>query len=173
MRPIRASSLLLAATGAVASPVASEAQQIPSIWRDVTSIGVTCLVQTPGGVDNGPVHARLCEAVRSRVAPGSPVPVQVVALSGESLAPGRVTLLVHASLTEIRGQPLIALSVRPFRNASDAGQFFGAPPRVVAADDDAALDAAIRAILAETLPWQAANQHGSKPLQRKPKTTLK
>lgn len=168
-----ASSLLLAATGAVASPVASKAQQIPSLWRDVTSIGVTCLVQTPGGVDNGPVHARLCEAVRSLVAPGSPVPVQVVALGGEALEQGRVTLLVQARLTEVRGQRLIALSVRPFRNAGDAGQFFAAAPQVVAADDNAALDAAIREILAETLPWQAANQHGSKPLQRRPTTTPK
>ncbi|PSJ36315.1 hypothetical protein C7I55_26870 [Sphingomonas deserti] len=121
-------------------------------------------------MDNGAIHARLCEAVRGRVAPGSPVPVQVVELGGEALAQGRVTLLVHATLTEVRGQPLIALSVRPFRNASDAGQFFGAAPQVVAADDNAALDAAIRAILAETLPWQAADQHGSRPLPNRPKT---
>lgn len=165
MGPVTAASLMVAATGAVADPAASAA--ISPFWRDVTAIGVTCLVNTPRGVDTGPLHARLCEAVRTHAAAGAPVPVDVTGVGGAALAAGRVTLLVHAAVTDVRGAPVIALSVRPYRNTGDPGLFFAAAPRAVAAGDAAALDAAIRAMLAETLPWKAAGNRAGEALPRR------
>lgn len=131
-------------------PAASPA----ALWQGVTGVAVTCLVHTPRGVDTGALHRRLCAAVRARAARGAPVPVTAAALGGEALAPGRVTLLVQAGLSTVRGAPVLALSIRPFRSMAEAGQLFAAAPRAVPADDAAALDAAIAALLAETLPWQ-------------------
>ncbi|KQN89816.1 hypothetical protein ASE95_16715 [Sphingomonas sp. Leaf231] len=125
------------------------------IWGDVASVGVTCLVHTARGIDSGALHDRLCAAVRTHAARNAPVPVVAAALGGEALAAGRVTLLVQATVAAVRGADVVALTIRPFRNAADAGQLFGAAPRVVAADDPAALDKAVAALLAETLPWQA------------------
>lgn len=153
------SSLALLAVPASARP---PAEGLPtsttpaSVWQDVTSIGVTCLVHTARGVDTGALHDRLCAAVAARAAKGAPVPVTAAAIGAAALAPGRVTLLVHASVEQVRGADVMALTIRPFRNAADAGQFFGAAPRVVAAGDAAALDHAVASLLAQTLPWQAA-----------------
>ncbi|WP_394646658.1 hypothetical protein [uncultured Sphingomonas sp.] len=182
-----ASSLVLLATDAAARP--AEAPQpaarpagtvqppapVPAaapslLWQDVTALGVACLVHTGNGVDHGALHDRLCAAVRAQAAKGAPVPVKVAAPDAAALAPGQVTLLVHANVERVRGADVMALSVRPFRNAADAGQFFGAAPRVVAAGDAAALDRAVAALLAETLPWQAGPSQagGARPGHPRP-----
>lgn len=158
-------ALMAAAPGAAAAPALAAATPT-GIWRDITSVGVTCLVQTTRGVDNGTLHDRLCDAVRSRAAADAPVPVLAAALGGEALRPGRVTLLVQASVAAIRGISVITVSIRPFRNDAEAGQFFAAAPRAVALDDRPALDAAIQAILAETLPWQSRGHAGRRKLPR-------
>ena len=179
MRMTAASSLaLLASPVAVhagpidpadAASVAPAAATPALIWRDVTALGVTCLVHTARGVDSGALTKSLCDAVRAGAARGAPVPVSVARLGGEALAPGVVTLLVHATVTTVRGAPVTALTIRPFRNdgGGDGGgatQLFTAAPRAVATDDPAALDAAVRAILAETLPWQAGSRDTRAPI---------
>lgn len=177
MRMTAASSLaLLASPVAVhagpidpadAASVAPAAATPALIWRDVTALGVTCLVHTARGVDSGALTKSLCDAVRARAARGAPVPVSVARLGGEALAPGVVTLLVHATVTTVRGAPVTALTIRPFRNdggGDGTAQLFTAAPRAVATDDPAALDAAVRAILAETLPWQAGSRDTRAPI---------
>lgn len=185
MRMTAASSLaLLASPVAVhagpidpadAASVAPAAATPALIWRDVTALGVTCLVHTARGVDSGALTKSLCDAVRAGAARGAPVPVSVARLGGEALAPGVVTLLVHATVTTVRGAPVTALTIRPFRNdgggdgdgdgdGGGAAQLFAAAPRAVATDDPAALDAAVRAILAETLPWQAGSRDTRAPI---------
>ncbi len=134
------------------------------LWQDVTSVGVTCLVHTADGVATGALHDRICAAVTAQAAKGAPVPVTAAALGGAALAPGRVTLLVQASVEDVRGAGVVALTIRPFRNAAEAGQLFGAPPRVVAADDLPALERAVAGMLAATLPWQAAAGSHARPL---------
>ena len=171
VRVAAASSLALLAVAADAQPAAPDQSPLASgaqpaaaspapIWQDVTSLGVTCLVHTPRGVETGALHDRVCAAVRAQAAKGAPVPVEVAAIGGAALAPGRVTLLVHANVERVGGAEVMALTLRPFRNAAGAGQFFGARPRVVAAGDVAALDRAVAALLAETLPWQAPARGG-------------
>ena len=175
MRMTAASSLaLLASPVAVhagpidpadAASVAPAAATQALIWRDVTALGVTCLVHTARGVDSGALTKSLCDAVRAGAARGAPVPVSVARLGGEALAPGVVTLLVHATVTTVRGAPVTALTIRPFRNEGEgAAELFTAAPRAVATDDPAALDAAVRAILAETLPWQAGSRDTRAPI---------
>lgn len=160
--PPSPATLSSTAPSPTASPAALSmtAASPAAIWQDVASVAVTCLVHTPRGVDTGALHRRLCAAVRAQAAKGAPVPVSVAAPGGEALAPGRVTLLVQGGVSTVRGAPVLALSIRPFRNMAEAGQMFAAAPRAVAPDDAAALDAAIAALLAETLPWQAGGGGG-------------
>lgn len=142
--------------GAASSAALSRGADSPAaLWRGVDSIGVTCLIHTPRGVDDGALTARLCAAVRARAAAGAPVPVVLAASGGAALAPGRVTLLVQGGVSDVRGAPVLALSLRAFRNGAEAAQWWAAAPRAVARDDAAALDAAVGALLADTLPWRA------------------
>ena len=165
------SSLALLAVAADGQPVASDPPQAAPgpqpattsptpLWQDVTALSVTCLVHTVHGVDTGALRDRVCAAVRAQAAKGAPVPVEVAAVGGAALAPGRVTLLVHANVEPVGGAEIMALTIRAFRNAADAGQFFGARPRAVAAGDGAALERAVAALLEETLPWQARDGAG-------------
>lgn len=151
-----------------AAPAAPPAANIAPLWQDLTALGVTCLVHTPRGIDSGTLHDRLCAAVASRAAKGAPVPVAAAPLGSTTLAPGRVTLLVQATVAPVNGADAIALTIRPFRNATGSGQFFAAAPRIVAAGDAAALDRAVAALLADTLPWQAGTAPRRGPLPNKP-----
>lgn len=171
MRMTAASSLALLASpvaaqgGPVDAAPAASVSTLAPMWRDVTALHVTCQVHTARGVDSGALTTSLCDTVRIAAARGAPVPVSVARLGGEALAPGVVTLLVHATVAPVRGAPVMALSIRPFRNdGGEAAQLFAAPPRAVAADDPAALAAAVRTILAETLPWQAGQRRTGAPI---------
>lgn len=135
---------------------------VPLFWADVRQVSVLCLVNTPRGVDAGELHRGVCEHARSTVAHVAPVPVSVIRLGDpEVLKPDTITILVHVAITGNGADRLAALSVRPFRNASDnGGQLFGAAPRAarVGASDRAALAAItpeLAAALADTLPWKA------------------
>ena len=171
-----ASSLALLAADAGARPHAAHppaagqppAANIAPLWQDITALGVTCLVHTPRGVDTGALHDRLCAAVATQAAKGAPVPVAAAPLGSVALAPGRVTLLVQATVAPVNGADAIALTVRPFRNAAESGQFFAAAPRIVAAGDAVALDRAVAALLSDTLPWQAGAGRRGGPLPNKP-----
>ncbi|MFK3890587.1 hypothetical protein [Sphingomonas sp. NPDC079357] len=147
---------------AAGQPAAPAAANIAPFWQDITALGVTCLVHTPRGIDTGALHDRLCAAVATQAAKGAPVPVAAAPLGSATLAAGRVTLLVQATVMPVNGADAIALTLRPFRNTAESGQFFAAAPRIVAGGDAAALDRAVAALLADTLPWQA----GSKPRGR-------
>ena len=81
------------------------------------------------------------------------------------LAPGAVTLLVHASIRPATGDRLLAFTIRPYRvSANQSGPFFGSAPRAIAMTDPAALDDALTEALSETLPWRP-KLDGSRPLQ--------
>ena len=141
----------VAALGALL-PAAALAQAPAPLWRDVTRLGVVCLVNTDSGVDTGALHRRLCERVRVIAANGSPIPVALLNMGDPSiLSPKQVTLLVHASTTGGRG---MAVTLRPYRNSGEPGLLFAAEPRVVPAEATDALDAALTAQLDQTLPWR-------------------
>jgi hypothetical protein len=160
---------LLSACGA--GPVAAapaEASTPALIWRDVARVNVLCLVQTDSGVDQGPLRDRVCDDVSKAAAAGSPVPVATISPGDPAvLAPDSVTLLVHASLDRSAGRPLLIFTIRPFR-ASAEPLLFTAAPRAAPLADPARpapeFEAALRAALSETLPWQA-RPAGTRPIR--------
>jgi hypothetical protein len=134
----------------------------PLFWADVRQVHVLCLVNTPRGVDAGELHKGVCENARATIARAAPVPVSVIRLGDpEVLKPDTITMLVHVAISGNGADRLAALTVRPFRNASNNGnQLFGAAPRAVraGASDSTAIAAiapAMNAALADTLPWKA------------------
>lgn len=130
------------------------------IWQNLSGIGVQCLVQ-PTTDANAALQRTLCERVRALALRGAPAPVTMIAQGDPAvLAPGTVTLLVHASAQPAAGGRLVAFSIRPFRVSANGSEIlFGAAPRAVLVPKSGAvvpaLDAAIGDALAETLPWLA------------------
>jgi len=79
----------------------------------------------------------------------------------QMLAGDSVVLLVHASLEGAGGPSRLLYTIRPFRHsAGDAAALFGTTPRAVPPDE---AEAALRASLAEILPW-ITGQDAPKPL---------
>lgn len=146
-----------------AAPVQSASSSL--LWRDLSRVNVLCLVRSDGA-DRLAFEARLCARARAAAARGAPVPVHTVPLGDRALlAADAATLLVHASVQPgARGDRLLALSVRPFRNSSEqTTELFGAAPRAVTLSDAAALDRALGEAVAELLPWQAISP-GPRPI---------
>lgn len=140
------------------------------IWGDLAAINVLCLVRSDAGVDQGPLHDRICTKVRDMAAKGAPAAVRIIAPGDPALlAPDSVTLLVHVSVQPASPRPLAAFSIRPFRNAPDQAQMiFAAAPRAAPLGHPAGgtqeLEAALRAALSETLPWFSAPA-GPRPIR--------
>lgn len=152
------------ADASAGTPAAQQGASPPAVWRDLARLNILCLARSAGGVDAA-LQARLCEGARSSAAQGAPVPVRVIAAGDPAvLAPDAATLLVHASV-EPAGR-LLALSVRPFRNSADqTAVLFAAAPRAVDLKaGDAALNRALDAAVAETLPWRA-RPAGPRPIR--------
>jgi hypothetical protein len=141
---------------AVATPASADTRSL--LWQDVTRVGVACLVNTDRGVDTGPLHDRLCARVRALAALNAPMPITAVRIGDpQILDAGTITLLVHASTRGTPGGGMMAISIRPYRNAEGSGQLFGGEPRVVATGaTDAQLDAALSVPLSQILPWRSA-----------------
>jgi|GEM_PF-1469569 len=162
---VAAISLLCACRGEAAvsdaaptAPVA-QATSVPAIWQNVGRLNILCVVT--GTAHNESLRADLCTRIRAMAAAGASLPVEVIA-PGDPAAidPRNVALLVHAAVEGEGADRLLAFSIRPYRTAgSDTHILFGAAPRAVrftpSGAAPAALDAALAAALAETLPWLA------------------
>lgn len=157
---------ILAACGAegVVTPAAASSQ--PAIWQGAESIRILCLVSQDSAqpkIEDEPARRALEAEIAGKVArlaaAGAPVPVSPAAPGDPTvLDPATVTLLVQASVRADRDGRLLALHVRPFRAGGvDKAMLFGAAPRAVRLPQSGAtapeLDAALAAVLAETLPW--------------------
>ena len=148
-------------TPAAAAPTSS-AQGTPAlIWRDVSRIAVQCVIVPRDGPRTLAVEAALCRSVVRQATAGAPARIGTIAIGDPALlAPGTVTLLVHASLAPAPGGRLLAFSIRPFRAATDQSSvLYGAAPRAAlipaSAATSPALDAAVGAALSDLLPWRA------------------
>ena len=139
----------------------AEAATPAQIWSGVSRIGVQCLAApgTASGIRE--LQSAICERVRELAARGAPAPVSVIQLGDPAiLAPGTVTLLVHASVQPAGRNRLVAVAIRPFRVSADQNAvLFGAAPRAALVPASGtvapALDTALRDALAETTPWLA------------------
>ena len=138
-------------------PTAASASTPPLAWRDVTRIGVQCVLQ-PTTPD---LQEALCQRVRSLAAQGAPAPLHMIAIGDPAIVqPGTTTLIVQAA---IQANPagegrLLVFTIRPFSASSEAAILHGSAPRAVAlpaGDLPRAADEALRAALAETVPWLA------------------
>ena len=142
---------------------------LPLLWQGVERLNLLCLVSGDSGVDTA-LQDSICEAARSLASVGAPMPVAIIAQGDPAvLAPASVTLLIHGSVHTDSGERLLAFHLRPYRaSADDSGLLFGAAPRAVrlqAGDADRrALEEALRAALAETLPW-LARPAGPRPIR--------
>ncbi len=134
------------------------------MWTDAKRVNILCNVAGGPGIDYIALRDRLCRDVTRLASKGAPLPVATIALGDPAvLASDAVTLLIHASITFHHRDRLLAFSVRPYRTSSEqAAVLFGAAPRVAkilnSGATSPALDAALTAALAETLPWLAKSQ---------------
>jgi hypothetical protein len=134
------------------------------MWTDAKRVNILCNVAGGPGIDYIALRDRLCRDVTRLASKGAPLPVATIALGDPAvLASDAVRLLVHASVTSHHQDRLLAFSVRPYRTSSEqAAVLFGAAPRVAkilnSGATSPALDAALTAALAETLPWLAKSQ---------------
>ena len=109
--------------------------------------------------------------MRALASAGAPIPVETIAPGDPKLLdPTSATLLVQGHVQQLGGSPVLAISVRSYRNGgTDSDIIFGAPPRAMALGDgpgpDAALNEALRATLSDTVPW-LARPAGPKPINR-------
>lgn len=153
-----AALVLLSAFGAGLATTAPAQASTPSLlWRNIARVNVLCLVQTDAGVDNGRLHDSLCRRVRDAAAIGAPAPVQIIATGDPAvLSPDSVTLLVHGSVQGASTGRQLVFSIRPYRNSGEP-MLFTAAPRAVSlsgpAGRNSEFEAALGAVLSETLPW--------------------
>jgi hypothetical protein len=149
----------LAAVGAFAAtlgglPLADSAAAStpPLVWNGTGKLVILCVLSdfSRQRLDR---QASLCQSVRNIAARNAPFPVEVIAAGDPALlAPDAAAVLVHAS----REREQLAFTLRVYRRSAEADSpLFGSAPRAVPAGDSAALDAALGAALAETLPWLA------------------
>ena len=126
-------------------------------YRNVEKLLVLCLVQQDGMVADTSVSASICDRVAQLAAVGTDIPVAVISLGDpQVVAPGRLTILVHAAISHADGEPQMALVMRPYRpSLPEADVLFGATPRIADPRDDAAISRAISAGLDEILPWRS------------------
>lgn len=155
---------LLAACGA--QPATATTPSL--LWADARQVAVLCLVQSNSTNDAAALEARLCGRVRDLAGRAAPYPVKRVSPGDPALiAPGTVTLLVHASIERAPGGRMIAFTLRPHR-ASEGGDVpFGTAPRALQAPSASltpAFNSALAEALAEILPWQRPSGLVARPL---------
>ena len=157
------------AAAVVTASFPARADTPPLIWQGATTLAVQCLVQRGPFRSDPQLQAPLCAQVARLAARGAPMRVRVAPIGDPALlAPSTVTLLVHATVADVRGTRALAFSIRPHRAGAEP-LLFATAPQVVALSGanlgGAALDAALGNALADTLPWQA-RPGGAQPLPR-------
>lgn len=136
----------------------TQASPPPASVRGVTRIHILCLVASDGTDATTRLQSDLCARLRRLASAGAPIPVEVAQLGDPAvLDPAALTLLLHASPERIAGAPVLALSLRSFRNGGpDTITLFGPAPRAVPAGDTNQIERALEAALNHVLPWRTA-----------------
>lgn len=153
---------LVLATLTLAAP--ADAMPSPE-WRGAERLVVLCTVDAARELRHAEIARSLCERIKRIVAPGSPVPVEIVDYGADALmSSGSVALLVHASVspasTAVPGASgdILTFTMRttPTGQPQAAPAWFGAGPRAVPfvrANASPDLDKSLTGSLAEILPW--------------------
>jgi hypothetical protein len=162
-RPFRA-LLPLAAAAFAMNATPADAASPPLAWQQVQSLRVLCLVQPETRPDADALRGEICRDVVRLATQRAPLPVSEVGFGDPAvIAPGVVTLLVHASVAPDGDGRLLAFSVRPYRAGGvDTAQLFTAAPRALrlpaSGPGGHVLERSLAGALAEILPWLAARQ---------------
>jgi hypothetical protein len=162
LRAGAAFAALSACSGEPTMSQPSAAALPPLMWQQVTSVRVLCLVGPDVLPGRRELEAEICAKVRDLAAARAPVPVSTVGFGDPAvLEPETVTLLVHAAIQSEGDGRLLVFDIRTFRpGRPEAAELFGAAPRAVripvSGPAGPALDAALTAALAETLPSSQA-----------------
>ncbi|MGK6319448.1 hypothetical protein [Sphingomonas sp. DT-204] len=130
----------------------------PLSAQGIASVRILCLVEPQDGSARA-LRTKLCEQVRDAAARGAPVPVSAVGFGDPAvLDRSTLTILVHAAVQRIGGEPLLLLGIRPYRSATEGTVLFGPPPVAIpfAGGNPAApeIRAAIDGALRQSLPWR-------------------
>lgn len=155
---------------AALSLAASAPASTPSLlWTGARQVSVHCLAQSGTVPDAMAFEDALCRRVLVLAGRGARLPVKRIQLGDPAfVAPGTVVLLVHASIERAADGRTVAFTIRPYSAAQADQAYFGTAPRVVttrgAPAADRSLDTALRAALAEVLPWQQGAGPGRRPL---------
>jgi hypothetical protein len=165
MRPGRGRALALCAitiVSVLAAALPARAATPSLLWAGARQVAVRCLVQSRS-LDAGlaAFEAALCRETVALAGRGATLPVAMAEAGDPVFVRGdSVVLLVHASLERDGKGRMLAFTIRPHRpSGGDSEVYFGTAPRAVplaAAAVGPAVTAALRAALAELLPWQAA-----------------
>jgi hypothetical protein len=162
--------LLAAIFAAGLSLSTSAPASTPSLlWSGAKQVSVHCLAQSKTVPDAAAFEKALCGRVRALAGRGARLPVKQIELGDpEFVSPGTIVLLVHASVERAANGRTIAFTIRPYSAARTDEIYFGTAPRVVttraAPAADGQLDGALRAALAEVLPWQQRTDPGDRRL---------
>lgn len=154
-----AALLFLAACSGEPGMTGATARTPPLTWQQVESVKVLCLVAPDTLPARNALQTEICRTVRDIAAEGAPLPVETLAFGDPALLdPTVATLLVHAAVETVSGQPTLLYTIRTYRaGRAETDILFGAPPRAVPLAESGAADPALRhaltATLAETLPW--------------------
>lgn len=157
-----AALLALSACGVPSVSAPAAASTPPLSWQQLSKLHILCLVGTDRFGEREAIEPVLCDRIRALAAEKAPMPVEPIAFGDPALIdPANATLLVHAAVQQHGDQRLLVFSMRPYRaGGAETDVIFGGAPRAVTLSDTGAsspaLDAALRAALSDTLPWQGA-----------------
>lgn len=165
---VRARAALVLPAACALAPAGAEATTPSLLWSDARQVAIRCLVQSNTTGDSAAFEAALCARVGEIAGRGSPFPVKQVSPGDPALiAPGTVSLLVHASVERAPLGRTVAFTIRPYRATEGGDVPFGTRPLAVdlgSASFPQALETALAEALAEILPWQRPSGLVARPL---------
>lgn len=101
----------------------------PASVLPIERVQILCLLSADGRFDRLQLQSDLCQAAAVATRQSSDSPVEVIGIGDPKLLdPTALTLLVHASLGQIKDQPVITLAIRTFQARAEQGDIFGPPP---------------------------------------------
>lgn len=164
----RARAALVLLVACAVAPAMAGAATPSLLWTKARQVAVRCLVHSSTTRDAAALEAALCARVRELAGRGAPYPVKQVGAGDPALiAPGTVTLLVHASIERTPRGRTVAFTLRPSRVLEGGDIPFGTSPRIVemaSASPTPALSLALAESLEEILPWQRPSGLVARPL---------
>lgn len=159
----------IAAAACMAASAPAAATSPSLLWSGAKQVAVNCLVQSSAALETAALQDSLCARVQALAERQASIPVRQVQAGDPLLvASDTIVLFVHASIEPAGRGRTLAFSIRPYRPAGEEQVFYGTAPRALALPSGKigpALDAGLRAALAELLPWQQSDALVARPLR--------